>query len=121
MALPIDPVDALSELHSVAAVELRTYGDAPCMYAPPCLALPAAAEAIAKADPANAARTLCATVGDGGKASRVALESGDAQSRRWASKILVSEYSAEVLFLAAPSSVANSAGVAIEASRSKPV
>jgi hypothetical protein len=102
----------LSDTHSIAASELRVFGDTPQMYAPGLLAIPAAAQAVAHADAqrgALSAVSAFSTLRDIAGAKDLL-----ADARKSVGPIAESCMGGEVLFLAAPSSIANSAGILIE-------
>jgi hypothetical protein len=97
---PHEAHEVLTHTLSLVAAELRALGDAPSVYAPAWLAFPSAASVVAKA------AQLCAAAPSGAR--------GDV------GPILQSPYSQSVMFLAAPSNIATSAGVLLDASTSPP-
>eukprot|EP00672_Neobodo_designis_P003864 CAMPEP_0174852852 /NCGR_PEP_ID=MMETSP1114-20130205/27050_1 /TAXON_ID=312471 /ORGANISM="Neobodo designis, Strain CCAP 1951/1" /LENGTH=106 /DNA_ID=CAMNT_0016087469 /DNA_START=43 /DNA_END=360 /DNA_ORIENTATION=+ len=103
-----DPIATLSDTHSIAASELRVFGDTPQIYAPGLLAIPEAAQAAAKADALQSAHAAANAF----TTSRAAAGAHDvlAEARKGVGPIVESSLGGEVLFLAAPSAVANSAG-----------
>ena len=89
---------SLSDTCSVAASELRVFGDAPQIFVPGVLAFSEAAQAAVRSCPDAA----CAAIATG-------FHIGDTSAK----------YSDSVLFLAAPSTVAVCAGIGIESDRHK--
>ena len=110
-----DAVSRLSDTHSIAASELRVFGDSPQVYAPGLLAIPAAAQGVSKADATRGAHSAANAF----VTQRASVGATDAlaEERKKVGPIAESCMGGEVLFLAAPSAVANSAGILIEGVR----
>jgi hypothetical protein len=105
--------EVLTHTLSLVAAELRALGDAPSVYAPAWLAFPSAASVVAKAAQLGAAETAVAGLA-------LDVEAAPSGARGDVGPILQSPYSQSVMFLAAPSNIATSAGVLLDASTSPP-